>query len=64
MDYEKALKLLVQYNAWRRDDHIPNHYNMPNPTDLGKAIDLAIVALSNIVGRNIWPEEDNVSDED
>lgn len=64
MDYETALKTLVQFNAWRRDNHIPNHYDMPNPTDIGKAIDLAIAAISTIVGHDIWPEEDNAYDED
>lgn len=60
--YEQALKTLVQYNAWRRDDHVPNHYKMPNPTEIGKAVDLAIVTLSNIVGCNILPEEDNIEE--
>lgn len=57
MTHEEALKILVQHNAWRRDDGIPNRYRMVNPRELGEAIDIAIVALSSIVGRNIWPEE-------
>lgn len=57
MDYEKALKVLVHFNAWRRDDHIPNMYEMPDPKDIGMAIDLAIAVISNIVGHNIHIED-------
>lgn len=57
MDYEKALKVLVHFNAWRRDQNIPNRYEMPNPTEIGQAIDLAIIAISNIVGRNLHIED-------
>lgn len=57
MDYEKALRVLVQFNAWRRDNHIPNKYEQPNPTEVGQAIDLAITAISDIVVRNIWIDE-------
>lgn len=45
MTYKEARDLLVQYNKWRRDDHVPNSYVMPNPTEIGKAIDAAIIAL-------------------
>lgn len=43
MTTTKALAILKQYNAWRRweDDNI----EMPNPTEIGKAIDVAIRAL-------------------
>ena len=57
MTHEKALKVLVHFNAWRRDHHFPNRYEMPNPTEIGQAIDLAITAISNIVGRNIYIED-------
>lgn len=45
MDYRTALDLLIKFNLWRRDNNIPNQYEMPNPTDIGKAIDTAISAL-------------------
>jgi len=33
--------VLRQANRCRRDDHVPAIYKMPNPTELGKAIDFA-----------------------
>ena len=43
MTPQKDLAILKQYNAWRRgeDDSI----EMPDPTDIGKAIDVAIRVL-------------------
>ena len=48
----KVRDLLVHYNKWRRDNHIPNQYEMPNPTELGKAIDIAIDVLTNLLDVN------------
>lgn len=45
MTIEEARDLLVHYNAWRRDDHIPNSHSMPNPKEIGIAIDIAISVL-------------------
>lgn len=47
MTFEEARDILILHNKWRRDDHVPNKYEMVNPTDLGIAIDKAIEALSN-----------------
>ena len=33
------LAVLTQHNRWRRSDEVPAIYKMPNPTELGKAID-------------------------
>ena len=33
--------VLLQANRYRRDQHVPAIYKMPNPTELGKAIDFA-----------------------
>lgn len=33
--------VLRQANRYRRDNHVPAIYKMPNPTELGKAIDFA-----------------------
>ena len=41
----QALAILKQYNAWRRDENIPNSHDMPDPTEIGKAIDVAIRVL-------------------
>lgn len=49
MDYKTALDLLIKFNLWRRDNNIPNQYDMPNPTDIGKAIDVAIKLLDSTV---------------
>lgn len=48
MTIEEARDLLIQFNNWRRDDHIPNAYEMPNPQKIGMAIDIAINVLSNM----------------
>ena len=49
MTIEEARDLLIQFNNWRRDDHIPNAYEMPDPKEIGKAIDLAISVLDGIM---------------
>lgn len=36
------LAVLTQANRYRRDQHVPAIYRMPNPKDLGKAIDFSI----------------------
>ena len=46
MKFTEARDLLDHFNKWRRDDNVPNSYEMPNPTDIGKAIDTAIEALN------------------
>lgn len=33
--------VLLQANRWRRDQHVPSIYRMPDPKELGKAIDFA-----------------------
>lgn len=33
--------VLLQANRYRRDDNVPAIYRMPDPTELGKAIDFA-----------------------
>lgn len=36
------MAVLIQANRYRRDRHVPSIYRMPNPTELGKAIDFAL----------------------
>lgn len=36
------MAVLLQANRYRRDDHVPAVYRMPNPTELGRAIDFAV----------------------
>ncbi len=45
MKFTEARDLLDHFNKWRRDDHVPNSYEMPNPTDIGKAIDLSLIHI-------------------
>ena len=47
MNNRTAARILEQLNLWRRDDAIPNRYEMPNPTEIGIAIELAIEALKS-----------------
>lgn len=49
MTREEARDLLIRFNLWRRDDHIPNSYEMPNPKEVGIAIDIAIDALKDLI---------------
>lgn len=46
MTFTEARKILELHNKWRRDNNIPNQYEMVNPTELGNAIDTAIDALN------------------
>lgn len=36
------MAVLLQANRYRRDHHLPAIYRMPNPTELGRAIDFAV----------------------
>lgn len=36
------MAVLLQANRYRRDKNVPAIYKMPNPTELGKAIDFAV----------------------
>ena len=49
MTRDEARDLLIWYNKWRRDDNVPNSYEMPNPKQIGIAIDVAIDALSQLI---------------
>ena len=57
MTAEEARDILIHYNVWRRDDHVPNHYEMPNPTKLGIAIDVAIKVLNEYADKKEADEE-------
>jgi hypothetical protein len=36
------MAVLLQANRYRRDDNVPAIYKMPNPKELGRAIDFAV----------------------
>ena len=36
------MAVLLQANRYRRDQHVPAIYKMPNPKELGEAIDFAV----------------------
>ena len=44
-EHRHHIATLVQANRYRRDKHVPSIYRMPNPKELGKAIDYAIKHL-------------------
>jgi hypothetical protein len=46
MTFTEARKILELHNKWRRDNHVPNKYEMVNPTELGIAIETAIESLN------------------
>ena len=49
MTFTEAMKILELHNKWRRDNHVPNKYEMVNPTELGVAIDAAVEALNSCI---------------
>ncbi|MDR1504459.1 MAG: hypothetical protein LBT43_18585 [Prevotella sp.] len=48
LDEKEAIKVLHYYQKWRRGAAIP----MPNPTQAGKAIDIALKTLRKSVKQN------------
>jgi len=36
------MAVLIQANRYRRDNNVPSLYRMPNPKELGKAIDFSV----------------------
>ena len=42
MRIEEAIKVLHDLQKYRRDQHVPSKYTMPNPKKIGDAIDCAI----------------------
>ena len=49
MSMKDAMNILIKHNKWRRDNHVPNKYEMVNPTELGKAIEVAIDTLDCMI---------------
>ena len=47
MTTEEAIKIIEAYQLWRRDKNVPSKYEQPDPTELGKAIDLLIEVVKN-----------------
>ena len=41
-EFRHLVAVLIQANRYRRDNHVPSIYKMPNPKELGKAIDFAV----------------------
>lgn len=50
MTFTEARKILEFHNLWRRDNSVPNKYEMVDPTELSTAIETAIEALSGCIG--------------
>lgn len=61
MTFTEARNLLAYYNKWRQDDNVPNSYEMPDPKQIGIAIDTAIEALSSCVSSG-WESYTDIVD--
>ena len=53
MEKEKALEILVIYNKWRRGAPL----DMPNPTEIGNALDVAIESLERDLNNEYGYED-------
>lgn len=42
MTLKQAIKIVEQYQRWRRDSNVPAKAKMPNPTEVGQAIDILL----------------------
>jgi len=49
MSLIEAKQILIQLNLWRRDNNVPNSYEMPDPTKVGLAIDIAVEAIDQVL---------------
>lgn len=49
MSIQEAIEILTQFNLWRRDDNVSNSQEMPNPKEVGIAIDKAVEAMKWIL---------------
>ena len=49
MSIKNAMSILIRHNKWQRDNHVPNKYEMVNPTELGKAIEVAINSMERLL---------------
>ena len=56
MKLSEALIILEQYNNWRRDNSIPlpNKYEMPDPKQIGMAIDVILEYHKNETNKKKW----------
>lgn len=57
MTPHEAIEILKQYNAWRRDENIPNSQDMPDPKQIGIAIDTAVDFISELTNKTMTREE-------
>ncbi len=46
MNHQEAAKTLKQFNDWRTDFHVPSKYQMPEPSEITKALNVAVSHLS------------------
>ena len=53
MRIEEAIKVLHNYNKWRRCNYVPNRHPMPSPKKIGEAIDCAIHNLRTCINISI-----------
>lgn len=59
MKIKEATQILKLYNQYRRDNNVPSKIDMPNPTQLGIAIDV-ITDFIDCVYNALEPKSKNV----
>ena len=42
------MAVLLQFNRFRRDNRVPAYYKMPDPFEVGKAIDFAVKYMKTV----------------
>ena len=47
MTLKQAIKIVEQYQKWRRDTNVPSRNKMPHPTDIGKALDALLIVAKD-----------------
>jgi len=52
MNKRESIEILTDANLYRRDKEVPSIYKVPNPKELGIAIDFAIKYMKDDVWHN------------
>lgn len=53
MSIQEAIEILTQFNFWRRDDNLPNSQEIPNPKEVGIAIDKAVDTMKMVLKNDL-----------
>lgn len=47
MTLKQAIKITEHFQKWRRDRNVPARTKMPDPTKIGEAIDVLLIAAKD-----------------